>query len=786
MSTASRRCRHRRAALRRSERTPRGDDADDGPRGRLPARSGRARKRAILLATLLGFLLVAPAGAANADPLWWQALTNPNSICSPSDPVPEVAGSGLSGLIDPPGRQSPVTPYNNYEMAGLTWHATDLGCSDYLAIVGNYAANFVFMIAKAIDRVTITAYQTAYSPGLLQDLSNAVAGLVRSLGETFYLPYVTPVVLIGVMWLAWHGLVRRRATTSVEGVVWMIIAVTLALWFLNRPQDIMRAGNTVVTGANCAITKGVARIDPNTSGQCFASEGNGPSAVAQTADSLWTVLIYRPWLAGEFGQGAAAGNPRGASTALAQKYGGTGERSLLWTQALTHKDLQRIRVDGQYESGVASGVINDKHARWEAIRQDIKNNYPSSYPLFQGRQWGTRLGIAFAAFIAAIFAGGLILLVSVALIVLKLGFLLLMMTGPFFLLVGIHPGVGRVIALRWGELLVSTLLKQVVVALALAVLLFGYSVITAGSNLSWGLQVLLLSLLGIAAFVYRKPFQHLFASVSGTGFGARVVGESAGTNAELQSAHRRLAKAPAGPPVVRRIGGRLAGTAIGGAVAGAVGGKAAAAGVGASGNTEQPDSATAGQHTPAAGSDESAAAETEREESRQVKNRRLAGLRTGPRTGAPPPLDLSPRRPDERAPGNTQAPDGESPRSATPGQQAPSSDDHPRPAPGPPKGARPVRSPWPGSAGHRPAAEPPSEQGASGAPTRGAGGGSNGTAPGAHSRARGRGEPAGPVRERDESDDGEKPPRTPSRRRSESAPPLPFWLRPNNRGGDGR
>ena len=64
------------------------------------------------------------------------------------------------------------------------------------------------------------------------------------------------------------------------------------------------------------------------------------------------------------------------------------------------------------------------------------------------------------------------LLIAVTLILLKLGFLLLLVVGPFFLLIGTHPGFGRVVALRWFEMLVGVLLKQAAVALVLSVLLY--------------------------------------------------------------------------------------------------------------------------------------------------------------------------------------------------------------------------------------------------------------------------------------------------------------------------
>ena len=61
---------------------------------------------------------------------------------------------------------------------------------------------------------------------------------------------------------------------------------------------------------------------------------------------------------------------------------------------------------------------------------------------------------------AALVAGLLILLIALTLIVLKLGFLLLLVAGPFFLIVGTHPGFGRVIAIRWFEMLVGVLMKS--------------------------------------------------------------------------------------------------------------------------------------------------------------------------------------------------------------------------------------------------------------------------------------------------------------------------------------
>jgi hypothetical protein len=54
----------------------------------------------------------------------------------------------------------------------------------------------------------------------------------------------------------------------------------------------------------------------------------------------------------------------------------------------------------------------------------------------------------------------------------------------------------------------------------LALLLWAYGLVMAES-LPWGLQILLISLVTLAAFIYRKPFQHLFAAVGYSAVGSR-------------------------------------------------------------------------------------------------------------------------------------------------------------------------------------------------------------------------------------------------------------------------
>jgi hypothetical protein len=66
-------------------------------------------------------------------------------------------------------------------------------------------------------------------------------------------------------------------------------------------------------------------------------------------------------------------------------------------------------------------------------------------------------------------------------------------------------------------------MKQVAVALALSVLLYAYALVMATSDdvLPWALKILMIALLTVAVFIYRRPFQHLFTSVGYQALGSR-------------------------------------------------------------------------------------------------------------------------------------------------------------------------------------------------------------------------------------------------------------------------
>jgi hypothetical protein len=470
----------------------------------------------------------------------------------------------------------------------------------------------VFDMAKSLDRVTITVYQSAAGSNILTWLSSSVDTLITDLGNAIYFPFLAPVVIIGAIWLAWQGLVRKRATRTIEGTIWMVIACAAAIWLIGQPQDFTTVGTTVSNGVTSVLNTAFDKLPAGNDSNCLPVQAGDPQSPAtanysfdtgnglvdENANELWSVLICKPWLEGEFGttQYAQLGTAA-ARTNLIDEYG----RNLLWAQAFATNEQP------------TAALTQAKQAVYSGISKNLQTQNPAAYALFQGNQWTTRLEIAFFALFAAVAAGLLVLLIALTLIILKLGFLLLLVAGPFFLIVGVHPGFGRVIAIRWFEMLVGVLLKQVAVALVLSILLYCYTLIMGQPDqvLPWGLKIMMISLVTVAVFIYRKPFQHLFSSV---GYGMLGANERAEVSwRESAFGFRRVSATAAGTVVpgaaasrASRWARRTAPDGVGGASDGTASGAAQGSGVRATSSDGMSVMPTADSHStsrqwPAAG-----------------------------------------------------------------------------------------------------------------------------------------------------------------------------------------
>ena len=220
---------------------------------------------------LLGFCAAGSSGV----------LGDLNNVCQPSLPEPEPANAGIDAMVAPPssGKQ-PATLYEQYGVAGDYWAATNLQCSDMTSLIGNNVAGMVFDAAKSIDRVTITVYQSAAGEGILSWLQRVTDTLITSLGKAIYFPYLAVVVILAAIWLAWQGLIRKRATRTIEGTVWMVVACAAAIFLIGKPAEVTGLGRGVSDGISQTLNVAFAKLPSPGPTSCVPLQKGDPQVAA--------------------------------------------------------------------------------------------------------------------------------------------------------------------------------------------------------------------------------------------------------------------------------------------------------------------------------------------------------------------------------------------------------------------------------------------------------------------------------------------------------------------------
>ncbi|GAB7099076.1 hypothetical protein JCM3263A_05500 [Thermobifida fusca] len=529
-----------------------------------------------------------------------------------------------AAAASPDGLPPDASIYGQYGTAGQQWHTIRESCVDKLSSSAMATlSNTAWDLSKTINQSTITVYQAATSDGLLDNFNRLVENVIGELREGIWRPLLPTVIILGAVWLGWYGLIRKRVTLTIESAVWMVVATTLGIWILVNPGQILGYAGTIVNSGGQLINSSLSKVNvPGGTVTCPAGapdmekaewESANDFAVRQNSQMLWSGLVCRPWIAGEFGTGPVAN--------VAARYHAM---DLLEAQGVSRLEQYQI-ANGEID---AAELYSEKQASYEEISANIKNAYPEVYPIFEGSQQGIRLGVASLALFASIFAGGVILVGSVALIVLKIGFLLLLLLAPIFLLIGVHPGYGRTVLVRWFELLLGLLLKQIFVVLLIALLVMCYGLVMA-TDLGWGLQMILLALFTVALFIYRKPFANLFASVNANTFTSRMVNDA--LNSRVLAASANVL-----PPVAymkaQKWGLDRAPQLAAGAAA-LPAGAAATAGAAAGADAAEAE----GVATATEGDNEGA---TATESGGRARARGVAGYGRTPGKAAPPPLNL--------------------------------------------------------------------------------------------------------------------------------------------------
>jgi hypothetical protein len=352
---------------------------------------------ALMCLVAMGAISVGTARPAAAAP-----------TCDGDAPVPQRAGEGLAGKLDP-GPENKVAPenpfagnstttiYDQYGYAGLRFNTYDLGCDFGSGIKGidaetsNFVANGWMKLAIYVAATTNSADRATREGGFFEPMDQVIATVSADVKAAVWTPWngaAFAALAVVMLWMTVKGELPRVLNVA----VWALLVLTLATAAINYPVRASHAADDVVMSTNQAIT--------NTALKSLTGKNiNSPNPQAA---ALVDQQLYPTWLQGILGS---------STSEVAKKYG----PDLFRASAMSYDEVRQADAS----SDAAEKITKEKEDLWHSTAEKVKDEDPTAYAILTGNQ-GERSDFAANAFIAMIFAS-LFRLVSSGLTLLGLG-----------------------------------------------------------------------------------------------------------------------------------------------------------------------------------------------------------------------------------------------------------------------------------------------------------------------------------------------------------------------------
>ncbi|GIJ51904.1 hypothetical protein Val02_87900 [Virgisporangium aliadipatigenens] len=173
-------------------------------------------------------------------------------------------------------------------------------------------------------------------------------------------------------------------------------------------------------------------------------------------------------------------------------------------------------------------------ATWVYSRVQVSENAKDTkyWKNWSGGASDNRFGIAVLALVGSTSIAIIIIVVSLAYLMLQIATIMLALMAPAAFLIGLIPGFGTQILLRWLELLLGTFVKRIVLGLFVGLLMALYSVVLT-INMPWIMKLVLVCMIAAIGFTYRKRFTEAFALKFSGSQDFHTDGEMAGKASQL-------------------------------------------------------------------------------------------------------------------------------------------------------------------------------------------------------------------------------------------------------------
>ncbi|GAB3220046.1 hypothetical protein GCM10027447_03940 [Glycomyces halotolerans] len=446
-----------------------------------------------------------------------------------------------------PDKGEGIGQYSRYGYAGyqLPMYASkelSVGgqCIDSLSLpdgadTANALANMEFNTSTAVIGASNSMRQAAWDPQRLWGWSNEFmqtgSEAVYSQVFTVFGAVTVGVVGIYLLWRSRQADMNNAVTTAAWAVLILVLVTAVARWPVqaaNWADHGMAAGLNLSQGLiqdeaaeGCISMPGLSDAEyeearrANPDAECIDTR----SAAVKASDMSTGDVLYQNWLRAMLGQGEDVeyrtqggeiaddedGNPDVQQSNTAYKYGPAlyAAQAMSWTEDYESEDAGR-RAD----------LIEEKQENWRKLATLIQQEDPEAYEhLTGGRAW-ERTGSGLLALLTALFFSLFDLTASVLII---LGFMIVR-----FAVIAL-PIIGTIAILRPAggpfkrlvNIVLAAVINVIVFAVAAVIYLFAADRIL-GANLPSWMQVMLIGLVGVAAWLLLRPFRRL-SSFQGAG-----------------------------------------------------------------------------------------------------------------------------------------------------------------------------------------------------------------------------------------------------------------------------
>lgn len=447
-----------------------------------PDRARRWRRRSFAIGAV-----VTVFGLGVAAPSAWAA-------CEGEPPTPQEPDSGMAGwLVDPvkvdlPGGDASdlaeainnqPDPFTDDDVGlietygyGYNWGTYDLGCGpnavkDPISIAFSSIGNFVFDAGLTMGAAAQTAQSYVFNSPL--DFLNGTVSETQDAVLTSIWQVWFPVTLMGVGIYLLARARRAELSSTAQASLFVVTVLAASVYFLNWPIKAIEASDSVVSeGIQIATSP-------------FGSE--------PIHEQMASTIYYPAWLRGELGSDTSA---------VAQEYG----PQLFKAQHYSWTEIAVLNAAKPVDREVLRSAKGDE---FEAIANEIREQYPTAYEHLIGRSGENRLGTAFLVLpfsaASALFVCVCMGLLLLALMIIR-GFILAF---PIVGLIGAHP-VGRPALSRLWDLLTAAVWNVFKFAFTI-----GLFLVIAGALLSADISALakifFLIVLTAAVFAIARPFR---------------------------------------------------------------------------------------------------------------------------------------------------------------------------------------------------------------------------------------------------------------------------------------